>query len=175
MDKTSKHFSEGQHYRREGSCFIWTRYINAKGYPVSGGGWANRRGLSILAYKSSWEEFNGKVPAGHTLDHKCRNRKCINVAHIECVPHYENVRRGNKTKITSEAVREILIDVADEVISAIIADKHGICQGQVRAIVRGLAWGNVHNDIRPAAIAARNYPMGKKRAQQLKEYSLTKR
>jgi hypothetical protein len=41
-----------------------------------------------------WEMFNGPIPEGLELDHLCRNRACANVAHLEAIPHRENVLRG---------------------------------------------------------------------------------
>jgi hypothetical protein len=36
----------------------------------------------------------GQIPDGLTLDHLCRNRRCVNPAHLEAIPHSENIRRG---------------------------------------------------------------------------------
>jgi HNH endonuclease len=36
----------------------------------------------------------GPVPEGLELDHLCRNRACVNPAHLEPVSHRENVLRG---------------------------------------------------------------------------------
>ena len=36
----------------------------------------------------------GDIPAGLVLDHLCRNRSCINTAHLEPVTNAVNVQRG---------------------------------------------------------------------------------
>ena len=151
------HFELNKHYREVShGCHEWIRCTNVKGYPVVGGGWAHKRGLSILAYKIAWEEAHGPVPTGHTLDHLCRNRRCIRIEHIQCVPHSTNVRRGRKTKITDTDVRSILQMTVNEIPSKLISEHFAISQGQVRNIVTGKSWGDIHNDLRDKAIAAKS-------------------
>lgn len=36
----------------------------------------------------------GDIPDKYVLDHLCRNRSCINTAHLEPVTNAENIRRG---------------------------------------------------------------------------------
>lgn len=35
----------------------------------------------------------GPIPADYDVDHDCRNRACCNPAHLEAVPHAENIAR----------------------------------------------------------------------------------
>jgi hypothetical protein len=49
---------------------------------------------SKRAHIASWEEEKGPIPEGMELDHKCRVRCCIEVGHLEPVPHKVNVNRG---------------------------------------------------------------------------------
>ncbi|MDE2107348.1 MAG: HNH endonuclease [Patescibacteria group bacterium] len=53
-------------------------------------------GRPRLAHVVSWELANKRqVPSGLQLDHKCRNRFCINPSHLEPVTPGENQRRGD--------------------------------------------------------------------------------
>lgn len=40
----------------------------------------------------------GYIPTGMTVDHKCKNRMCVNPEHLEVVTHRENCKRRDKRK-----------------------------------------------------------------------------
>ena len=65
-------------------CVEWTGFIR-KGY-----GYFNKIRAHIFAY----EHYVGNIPNGKIIDHKCRNRKCVNYLHLECVTLRENIMRG---------------------------------------------------------------------------------
>jgi len=44
-------------------------------------------------HRIAWILVNGPIPEGLTVEHKCRNRACINVAHMELVTLQENIAR----------------------------------------------------------------------------------
>lgn len=55
------------------SCWVWQGYIDVHGY-----GALNVNGIPKHAYRISYEIHNGDIPHGMQLDHKCRNRACVN-------------------------------------------------------------------------------------------------
>jgi hypothetical protein len=62
-------------------CWLWTGSLNHGGY-----GHTSRIGGSTLAHRVAWYLTHGPVPDGLTLDHLCRNPRCVNPAHLEPVP-----------------------------------------------------------------------------------------
>lgn len=61
-------------------CWNWKGLINEKGY---GQLWLN--GKRYLAHRISFKLFNGELIEGLVIDHKCRNRACVNPDHIRQV------------------------------------------------------------------------------------------
>lgn len=72
----------------EDDCWTWTGSLN-RGYGIF-----NSRQAHLLAHRVAYTLLIGPVPEGLELDHLCRNRACLNPAHLEPVTHQENMRRG---------------------------------------------------------------------------------
>jgi hypothetical protein len=70
-------------------CWLWTAAIWPTGYAQYR---VNRR--TLRAHRYAYQVVNGKVPPGLDLDHLCRNRACVNPAHLEPVTHSVNLKRG---------------------------------------------------------------------------------
>lgn len=70
-------------------CWLWTAKIEWNGY---GRFWFD--GHSIFAHRFAYELIHGPIPKGLTIDHRCRNKACVNPAHLEVVTLKTNVLRG---------------------------------------------------------------------------------
>lgn len=102
MDKKLLAFFE-ERTNRAGSelCWNWIGSVNKKtGY---GEGSPSRK-KKYFAHRLSYELFVGNIPAGLHIDHICRNRKCVNPAHLRLLTIKENVLCG--IGITAENSRK---------------------------------------------------------------------
>ena len=75
-----------------GPCWLWTAAKRSNGY----GAWSvgTRSEGMAQAHRFAYEGLVSSVPHGLELDHLCRNRACVNIAHLEPVTHAENQRRS---------------------------------------------------------------------------------
>ena len=93
-------------------CWLWNGPTSGnsgrgKGYPRM-----SLSGQTVAVHLVMWTNEHGFIPGKKQLDHKCRNRLCVNPdpKHTELVTHKENMRRRDR------ALREIATPVCDEVV-----------------------------------------------------------
>ena len=78
---------------QENGCWKWMGGRSTNGYGQFS---VNLR--HVQAHRWAYEQLVGPFPPGLESDHLCRNRACVNTAHLEPVTHVENLRRGSGGK-----------------------------------------------------------------------------
>lgn len=90
-------------------CHLWTGALNTSGYSIIGvGSRGHSRSILTTGHRVAWLLEKGDLSTGIVLDHKCGERTCVNVAHLD--PVTASVNRARQTsraqarKITFAAV-----------------------------------------------------------------------
>jgi hypothetical protein len=76
-------------------CWLWQGAVQSKGY-----GTIQHDGRTQLVHRVAFELLKYPVPEGHTLDHLCNTKLCVNPTHLEPVTRAENRARQNDARDT---------------------------------------------------------------------------
>lgn len=74
-------------------CHVSNYSVASHGYAQIG--WVGDDGIltGTTAHRAAWTAFNGQIPEGVTIDHLCKNRRCVNITHLRALSNFENARR----------------------------------------------------------------------------------
>src|ERR1039458_354706 len=132
-------------------CWMWTAYINAKGYGCVG----TKNGKVDLAHRVAWFLATGTWPKPFGL-HKCDNPACIRKLHLFEGTHQINTEdkeakgRGNQakgersgnaklTQVEVNRIRLALINYKRGMVSA-LATKHSVSYQLISRIKNNGCW-----------------------------------
>lgn len=65
------------------------------------------RGRVSNVHTHLYAEVVGPVPEGHVIDHKCRNRRCVNVDHLQAVTPKQNGENLGLSRVNSSGFRGV--------------------------------------------------------------------
>lgn len=82
--------SQSYEVDKDSGCWLWRLATNNSGYGCI---WLPGQG-KLPAHRASYMTHKGPIPTGLVIDHLCRNRRCINPAHLEAVTASENMLRA---------------------------------------------------------------------------------
>ena len=90
----------------ESGCLRWPgRTLARRGYGMTD---AKRDGrwVALYVHRIAWEAFNGAIPEGLMVDHRCHNRACANIDHLRLVTPKQNME-NRKGSAASSGVRGV--------------------------------------------------------------------
>lgn len=61
-----------------------------------------------MLHRLEWEKVHGEIPEGYTIDHKCKNRKCQNVNHLQVLPHSTHISKDNGQRYLENTVKVLV-------------------------------------------------------------------
>jgi hypothetical protein len=126
-------------------CIIWHgKYRDKDGYGRSG---------SMSAHRKVYQDAFGPIPKGMVVRHKCDNRECVNLEHLELGTHKQNMedraKRNRwhgeqvpKAKLTEQQVREIKA-LKGKMSSYAVSEKYPVGPYAIQSIWRGQSWVRV--------------------------------
>jgi hypothetical protein len=121
------------------NCWLWTGCKQGT-YPVF---WY--RGRQILSHKLAYMFYNGEIPLGLIIRHKCKSKLCVNPTHLETGTYKQNsmdrFRDGTiNNKVTAEQVLAIR---ASDKTQKELAQLYNVTTSNINYILKRRSWNHI--------------------------------
>jgi hypothetical protein len=140
----------------ETGCWEWNLSRDKRNYGIA---WLQQGngGSQVAAHRATWILFNGPIPAGMFVCHRCDNPPCCNPSHLFLGTHEDNMadciakgrfkpgwvpgERNGRATITSATAKQIYRAYhLGGTSHRRLAREFGVSRDIVRRIVRGQNW-----------------------------------
>lgn len=87
------------------------------------------KGAWVMYHRHIWSESNGEIPDGYEINHKCKNRACCNLEHLEMLEGSEHAIESNtgRNGDRKEAARQHWMKTKCKGVD--LAKEFGVCFG----------------------------------------------
>lgn len=128
-------------------CMEWSGALSEGGY-----GQIRINGKTLYLHRVMWVAAHGEIPEGQMVRHKCDNRKCYRLDHLElgtaqdnsddCTSRNRQAKGSDlpQAKLSELDVFEIFHSVARQ---KVLAKVFGVSQGTISHIKSGRTWKHV--------------------------------
>lgn len=122
-------------------CILWKGQVSPNGYGRLSDG-------KNYAHREAWRQVYGEIPKGKVIKHKCDNKLCINIEHLELGTQAENVKeaydrnlRKPIRKLTDKQIQEIKQRLNEN--NSALAREFGVSRQLICCIAKGRLHENV--------------------------------
>lgn len=109
------------------SCWMWTAAVSPKGYGIF------HSDKKVPAHRYSYELYNGAIPSGLLVLHRCDNPPCVRPDHLFLGTNADNMADRNAKNRQSRGAKN--------------CSSASLCEDRVRQIRKEAARGVRHRDI----------------------------